>query len=151
MMKRSIMRRAAAHHKRKRVRIPVSHTYILNIVIHINDYYAPILGEFEQLVLLALLRLGNGAYGAALLSEIREPYRPRGRARRALHDAWAASNRKRWSAPTSASLRRNAAAVDGNTTCSIPTANARWAARIARSAPWPRVSNQSWIRYSREN
>ena len=40
-------------------------------MIHINDYYAPILGEFEQLVLLALLRLGNGAYGAALLREIR--------------------------------------------------------------------------------
>ena len=39
--------------------------HILNNVIHIDDYYAPILGEFEQLVLLALLRLGNGAYGAA--------------------------------------------------------------------------------------
>ena len=37
-------------------------------MIHINDYYAPILGEFEQLVLLALLRLGNGAYGAAILA-----------------------------------------------------------------------------------
>jgi PadR family transcriptional regulator PadR len=41
-------------------------------VIHIEDYYAPILGEFEQLVLLALLRLGNGAYGANILREIRE-------------------------------------------------------------------------------
>lgn len=36
-----------------------------------NDYYAPILGELEQLVLLALIRLGNGAYGAAILNEIR--------------------------------------------------------------------------------
>lgn len=45
--------------------------HILNNVIHIDDYYAPILGEFEQLVLLALLRLGNGAYGASLLREIR--------------------------------------------------------------------------------
>jgi PadR family transcriptional regulator, regulatory protein PadR len=45
---------------------------ILNIVIQIADYYAPIVGEFEQLVLLALLRLGNGAYGAAILREIRE-------------------------------------------------------------------------------
>jgi PadR family transcriptional regulator, regulatory protein PadR len=41
-------------------------------VIHIEDYYAPVLGEFEHLVLLALLRLGNGAYGAAILREIRE-------------------------------------------------------------------------------
>ena len=32
---------------------------------------APILGELEQLVLLALIRLGNGAYGAAILNEIR--------------------------------------------------------------------------------
>ena len=30
----------------------------------------PILGEFEQLVLLALLRLGNGAFGAAIHREI---------------------------------------------------------------------------------
>lgn len=41
-------------------------------MIHIEDYYAPVLGEFEQLVLLALLRLGNGAYGATILREIRE-------------------------------------------------------------------------------
>lgn len=41
-------------------------------MIQIADYYAPILGEFEQLVLLALLRLGNGAYGAAILRELRE-------------------------------------------------------------------------------
>ena len=31
---------------------------------------APALGEFEQLVLLALLRLGNGAFGAAIHREI---------------------------------------------------------------------------------
>jgi DNA-binding PadR family transcriptional regulator len=37
-----------------------------------NDYYAPILGELEQLVLLALIRLGNGAYGAAILKEVRD-------------------------------------------------------------------------------
>ena len=30
------------------------------------------LGEFEQLVLLALLRLGNGAYGASIRREIRD-------------------------------------------------------------------------------
>ena len=45
---------------------------ICNQVIHIEDYYAPVLGEFEQIVLLALLRLGNGAYGATILREIRE-------------------------------------------------------------------------------
>jgi PadR family transcriptional regulator len=37
-----------------------------------DDYYAPILGELEQLVLLALIRLGNGAYGASILKEIRD-------------------------------------------------------------------------------
>ena len=37
-----------------------------------NDYYAPIVGEFEHLMLLALVRLGNGAYGAAIRREIRE-------------------------------------------------------------------------------
>jgi PadR family transcriptional regulator, regulatory protein PadR len=41
-------------------------------VVQIADYYAPIVGEFELLVLLALLRLGNGAYGAAILRELRE-------------------------------------------------------------------------------
>jgi DNA-binding PadR family transcriptional regulator len=37
-----------------------------------DDYYAPIVGEFELFVLLALVRLGNGAYGAAIRREIRE-------------------------------------------------------------------------------
>ena len=35
-----------------------------------QDYYAPIVGEFEHFVLLALVRLGNGAYGAAIRREI---------------------------------------------------------------------------------
>ena len=46
--------------------------YILNNVKHIQDYYAPVIGEFEQLALLALVRLGNGAYGAAIRREIQE-------------------------------------------------------------------------------
>jgi PadR family transcriptional regulator, regulatory protein PadR len=37
-----------------------------------QDYYAPVLGEFEHVVLLALVRLGNGAYGAAIRREIQE-------------------------------------------------------------------------------
>jgi DNA-binding PadR family transcriptional regulator len=41
-------------------------------MIHIEDYYAPVLGELELLVLLALVRLGNGAYGAAIRREIHE-------------------------------------------------------------------------------
>jgi len=41
-------------------------------VKHIQDYYAPILGEFEQVVLLTLLRLGNGAWGAAIRRDIQE-------------------------------------------------------------------------------
>jgi DNA-binding PadR family transcriptional regulator len=45
---------------------------MLNEVIHIEDYYAPIIGEFEQLVLLALVRLGNGAYGASIRREIQD-------------------------------------------------------------------------------
>ena len=45
---------------------------ILNIVKHIQDYYAPLIGEFEQVVLLALLRLGNGTWGAAIRRDIQE-------------------------------------------------------------------------------
>jgi PadR family transcriptional regulator, regulatory protein PadR len=47
-------------------------SYILNNVKQTQDYYAPILGEFEALVLIALVRLGNGAYGAAILRELTE-------------------------------------------------------------------------------
>jgi DNA-binding PadR family transcriptional regulator len=36
------------------------------------DYYAPVLGELEYLMLLTLIRLGNGAYGAAIRREILE-------------------------------------------------------------------------------
>jgi PadR family transcriptional regulator PadR len=46
--------------------------YILNNVRHIQDYYSPVLGEFEQLVLMSLLRLGNGAYGALIRRDIEE-------------------------------------------------------------------------------
>ena len=46
--------------------------YILNIVKHIQDYYAPLIGEFEQVVLLSLLRLGNGAWGAAIRRDIQD-------------------------------------------------------------------------------
>ena len=41
-------------------------------IIRPQDYFAPIVGEFELLALLALVRLGNGAYGAAILKEIRD-------------------------------------------------------------------------------
>ena len=46
--------------------------YILNNMIHTEDYFASVLGEFELLVLLALLRLGNGAYGATLRRDIQD-------------------------------------------------------------------------------
>jgi len=58
-------RRAASENRRF-----LSH--ILKQVIHIEDYYAAVLGEFEQLVLLALFRLGNGAYGATIRREIQD-------------------------------------------------------------------------------
>ena len=50
----------------------LSWCYILSNVRQIpaQDYYAPIVGEFEHFVLLALVRLGNGAYGAAIRREI---------------------------------------------------------------------------------
>ena len=52
----------------------LSPCYILNDVkqIKVEDYYAPVVGEFEHVVLMALIRLGNGAYGAAIRREIRE-------------------------------------------------------------------------------
>jgi PadR family transcriptional regulator len=40
--------------------------------IRAQDYYAPVLGELEQLILLAVVRLGNGTYGAAIRREIRD-------------------------------------------------------------------------------
>ena len=39
---------------------------------HIQDYYAALLGEFELVVLLTLLRLGNGTWGAAIRRDIQE-------------------------------------------------------------------------------
>ena len=48
---------------------------ILNNVKHTQfpaDYMAPVLGEFELLVLMSLLRLGNGAYGASIRRDIEE-------------------------------------------------------------------------------
>ena len=45
---------------------------IVNNVKHIEDYMAPVIGEFELLVLISLLRLGNGAYGAAIRRDISE-------------------------------------------------------------------------------
>ena len=47
-------------------------TDIFNIVKDIQDYYASILGEFEQVVLLTLLRLGNGTWGAAIRRDIQD-------------------------------------------------------------------------------
>jgi PadR family transcriptional regulator PadR len=51
-----------------------NHGYILNDVkqIKADDYYTPVVGEFEHVVLMALMRLGNGTYGAAIRREIRE-------------------------------------------------------------------------------
>ena len=46
--------------------------YILNNVKHIQDYYSPIIGEFELLVLLSLFFLGNGAYGASIRRDLHE-------------------------------------------------------------------------------
>src|SRR5260370_14942248 len=59
---------------RRKIKYQRKFSYILNNVrqINVRDYYAPIVGEFEQLVLLALVRLGNGAYGAAIRREVRE-------------------------------------------------------------------------------
>ena len=45
---------------------------ILNIVKDIQDYFAPLIGEFEQVVLLSLLRLGNGTWGAAIRRDIQD-------------------------------------------------------------------------------
>ncbi len=46
--------------------------HILNNVKHIKDYSAPVIGEFEMMVLMSLLRLGNGAYGASIRRDIEE-------------------------------------------------------------------------------
>ena len=51
---------------------PGSADILNNVKQSVRDYYAPVIGEFEQLVLLALVRLGNGAYGASIRREIRD-------------------------------------------------------------------------------
>ena len=66
------MRSAHPHFNRNRQLSSRFLRYIVNIVKHIQDYYAPLLGEFEQVVLLSLLRLGNGAWGAAIRRDIQE-------------------------------------------------------------------------------
>jgi PadR family transcriptional regulator, regulatory protein PadR len=66
------MRSAHPHFNRNRQLSSRFLRYIINIVKHIQDYYAPLLGEFEQVVLLSLLRLGNGAWGAAIRRDIEE-------------------------------------------------------------------------------
>jgi len=45
---------------------------MLNYVRHSADYSASLLGELEQIVLLSLMRLGNGAYGATIRRDIQE-------------------------------------------------------------------------------
>src|SRR5215211_4067731 len=70
--RRTLCPRASTGFKRKTASSRDFLPYILNIVKHIQDYYASILGEFELVVLLALLRLGNGAWGAAIRRDIQE-------------------------------------------------------------------------------
>ena len=66
----------------------------------------PVAGEFELLVLLALMRLGNGAFGAAIHREI--------------------------VTRTGRDLRTSAAEDDANTICSTPPASAPSSERGAR-------------------
>jgi DNA-binding PadR family transcriptional regulator len=59
----------------KRLTEPVANQITMAAVSRISptmwgDTMTPILGDFEQLVLLAVLRLGDNAYGAALRQEI---------------------------------------------------------------------------------
>lgn len=46
--------------------------YILYAVEYMRGHMEPHLGEFEQTVLIALLRLGSNAYGATVRREIEE-------------------------------------------------------------------------------
>ena len=80
------------------------------------------LGELEQIVLLAVLRLGDEAYAVPILEQIERADRAQGGARRALHGARSAGSqglpalaRRRTAArarrPRAALLHRHAAAV----------------------------------------
>ena len=66
------MRSGRGARQQKSAARPKKIVHILNIVKQIQDYYAPLLGEFEQVVLLSLLRLGNGTWGAAIRRDIQE-------------------------------------------------------------------------------
>ena len=82
---------------------------------HIDDYYAAVLGEFEQFVLLALLRLGNGAYGATIRREIQERTRrevPVG----SVYVTLARLEARRWSCRMSECRRKSAAAAAASIT-----------------------------------
>ena len=71
-MKQPLCGRRAAGFKRKTLSSCLFWQDILNNVKHIQDYYASVLGEFETLVLLSLVHLGNGAYGASIQRDLRE-------------------------------------------------------------------------------
>ena len=86
--------------------------------------FGAILGEFEQLVLLALLRLGNGAFGAAIHREIVTRTGRDLPGERRLRHARTARRQAHGRARMSARRRRNAADGAASTTCSTPPASA---------------------------
>jgi len=79
------------------------------------------LGEFEQLVLLALMRLGPDAYGATVRREIEE------------HAGREVSIRRDSSARASANRRRSAAVAGGGTSSCCRSARDRCATPTERS------------------
>ena len=82
--------------------------YLVYIVTDMRLPAGPSLGEFEQLVLFALLRLGNGAFGAAIHREIVSRATGARHRRRARSTSRSIGSRPSgWSARTSA--RRRAA------------------------------------------
>ena len=108
--------------------------YLLYIVTHMASATAgAVVGEFEQLVLIALLRLGNGAFGAAIHREI---------VARAGRDITPAAvyvtldrlEAKRMVCSYVGTPSRHAAAAAASTTCSTPPASARSSAPTARSS-----------------
>ena len=92
-------------------------------IVDINPYVArkppaPVLGEFEQIVLLALLRIGADAYGAAVCLEI-ERRGGRAASLSAVHTTLERLNTKAWCARALAIRHRSAAASASVTTKSV--------------------------------
>ena len=105
------------------------------------------LGELEQVVLLAVMRVGKDAYGVPVHDEIQRRAGPRPHAGARFTKRSRASKTKGWLRPTSAHRRRSAAVVEHVATPSRYPESAPFKPRSKRSVTWPPASTSASNRY----